>query len=135
MIPLHTLFPPPSPTLSVTQWFDVMLELSAYRETGTYVVRITDDIITLLDDQIMKVPFFHTYVLGLCFCTCKPLLPTHHARRSLPSATCLLPTTYPALTFQPHTPPLPFNEVLVSYIPSPPVPPNTGADHVGLSLH
>lgn len=37
------------------EWEPMQMELTAYRETGTYVVRITDEIITLLDDQIMKV--------------------------------------------------------------------------------
>ncbi|EKX31285.1 hypothetical protein GUITHDRAFT_83228, partial [Guillardia theta CCMP2712] len=36
-------------------WRDLTFELQPYKDTGTFVVRAVDDIITLLDDQIVKV--------------------------------------------------------------------------------
>ncbi len=38
----------------MAEWKDVDFDVLPYKETGTYVVKAVDDIMTMLDDQIVK---------------------------------------------------------------------------------
>jgi dynein heavy chain len=38
-----------------SEWRELAFDISPYKESGTYVLRGVDDVITLLDDQIVKI--------------------------------------------------------------------------------